>query len=60
MFEALIFGLSASGGVIALMFTIASGIFSLAVSPWWLIGFVLGGLLAGVLLAIAIWISDRL
>ena len=60
MIEAVLFGLSASGGVIALLFTIACGILALALSPWWLIGFIVGGLLAGVLLAIAIRISEML
>lgn len=60
MIEAIIFGLAASGGVLSLLFTIASGFLALEISPWWLISFVLCGLLTGVLLAVTVYISEKM
>ena len=60
MFEAILFGLCASGSIMLLLFTIASGLLALAFSPCWLIGFVLGGLLTGVMLSITVLLSEKM
>ena len=52
--KAIIYGLLASGGIIAALISITSMFLAIFVSLWWLIGFALCGLLAGVLVSVSV------